>query len=523
MITRRGLAALSTAALALKAIPANAAEDVFVSAWGLPSNVDPHQVFDVPMQTVMFNVYDNLYRYENDPPQIVPWLAKGHTVSEDGMTWDFELRPGIKFHDGSDMTADDVVYSFHRLLALKLAPSGAFLPILRPENVTATGPLTVRFVLSKPYAPFFAAIPIVSIVNPRAIKPHEKDNDWGKAWLASNDAGSGAYKVNPDTYRPLEVLDMEIFLNHFMGWDDNKSPVRKLAVRPTAETSTRILALLNGSIDWTDTQLPADQVDQINTSKVAHVEKNNVMRTFIIRMHNQREPFNNINARLAFAHAFNYMGFINDILGGYATRDGLPMPDTLWGSPKDVTPYDYDLAKAKDYVAKAKSQGVSFARPVELHVQSENEQSVQAAQMYQSDLAEIGINLKIVPDTWANMTSNMTKPENTPDMWVHWVSTYFVDPENWVGQMYDSQFHGTWKASSWYKNEKVDEFLRKARATTAQADRAPLYEEAIRQIVADCPDIFVYNSMQLQGINNRVKGRRFCTVGQGCEMRWISI
>ena len=66
-------------------------------------------------------------------------------------------------------------------------------------------------------------------------------------------------------------------------------------------------------------------------------------------------------------------------------------------------------------------------------------------------------------------------------MWVHWVSTYFVDPENWVGQMYDSQFHGTWKASCWYKNAKVDALLRKARSTIGQEDRAPLYEEATRR------------------------------------------
>jgi peptide/nickel transport system substrate-binding protein len=523
-ITRRGLAALSAGALALRALPASAAGDTFVSGWGLPANLDPHQVFDVPMQTVMFNVYDNLYRYENDPPEIVPWLATSHTVSADGLTWDFVLRPGVKFHDGSDLTADDVVYSFHRVLGLKLAPAGAFLPILKPENVTATGPLSVRFVLSKPYAPFFAAIPIISIVNQRAIRPHEKDGDWGKSWLASNGAGSGAYTVVPATYRPLEALDLEINNNHFMGWEDNKSPVRKLALRPTAETSTRILALLNGSMDWTDTNLPSDQVDKINASKVAHVEKNTVMRIFVVRMHNQRAPFDNINVRKAFAHAFNYMGFINDILGGYATRDPLPMPDNLWGAPKDVKGYDYDLKKAKEYIAKAQAEGAQgLKRPIELHVQSENDQSVQAAQMFQSDLQEIGINLKVVPDTWANMTSSMSKPENTPDMWVHWVSTYFVDPENWVGQMYDSQFHGTWKASSYYKNPVVDDLLRKARSISAQAERAPLYEQAVRLIVADCPDIFVYNSMQLQGINNRVKGRRFCTVGQGCEMRWISI
>ncbi len=523
MITRRTLGQLAAAAVAFRGLQAQAAEGVFVSGWGLPSNLDPHQIFDVPMQTVMFNAYDGLYRYQNDPPQIVPWLAQGHTVSDDGLTWVFKLRPGVKFHDGSALTAADVVYSFQRVLALHLAPAGAFLPILKPENVTAPDTLTVRFVLSAPYAPFFAAIPIVSIVNPRVIQLHEKDGDWGRSWLASNDAGSGAYKIIPDGYRPLEQLDLEIFDGHFMGWEDNKNPVRRIAMRPTAETSTRILALLNGTMDWTDTNFPADQVDRVNASKIAHVEKNTVMRTFIIRMHNMRPPFDNLNARKAFAHAFNYMGFITDILGGYATRDGMPMPETLWGCPKDAKVYDYDLKLAKDYAARALAEGAPMKRAVELHIQSENDLAVQAAQMFQSDLAEIGINLKVVPDTWANLITNVVTPQGCPDMWVHWISTYFVDPENWVGQMYDSQFHGTWKASSYYKNPQVDSLLRQARGTLPQQDRAPLYEKAITQIMADCPDIWIYNSMQLQGVNNRVKGRRFCTVGQGCEMRWISI
>ena len=239
------------------------------------------------------------------------------------------------------------------------------------------------------------------------------------------------------------------------------------------------------------------------------------MRTFLIRMNNTKPPFDNVNARKAFAHAFNYMGFINDILGGYATRDPYPQPETLWGIPKDAKGYDYDLKKAKEYAAKAAAEGAPMRRAFEIHVQSENEQSVQGAQLFQSDLAQIGINLKVVGNIWSNLTTAATKPETTPDMWVHWVSTYFVDPENWVGQMYDSQFHGTWKASAYYKNAEVDALLRKARATVKQEERAPLYEAATRQIMADFPDIWIYNSMQLQGINKRVKGRRFCTVGQG--------
>ena len=93
MITRRALGGLAAASMVF---PAGAAENgTFVSGWGLPTNLDPHQIFDVPMQTVMLNAYDGLYRYQNDPPELVPWLASSHTVSDDGLTWDFKLRPGI--------------------------------------------------------------------------------------------------------------------------------------------------------------------------------------------------------------------------------------------------------------------------------------------------------------------------------------------------------------------------------------------------------------------------------------------
>ncbi|HEX3991200.1 MAG TPA: ABC transporter substrate-binding protein [Acetobacteraceae bacterium] len=520
---RRALGAMMVAALAAPHLVHAAETSTFVSAFGLPANLDPHQVFDVPMQAVILNAYDGLYRYQNDPPELVPWLAESHTVSEDGLVWEFTLRSGVKFHDGSDLTAEDVVYSFQRVLGLKLAPAGAFLPILSPDRITAPSPLVVRFELKTPYAPFFAAIPIVAIVNPRLVRAHETNGDWAKSWLAQNGAGSGAYKIIAESYRPLEQLDMDINENHFLGWAHNPNPVQRIASRPVRETSTRVLALLNGTIDCTDTNLPADQVDRINASKVAYVQKDTVMRIFIIRMNNTRPPFNNLNARLAFAHAFDYDGFIKDILGGYATRDPYPMPDTLWGIPKDVKGYDYDVAKAKEYVTKALAEGAPMHRPVEIHVQSENEQSVQAAQLFQAGLGEAGINAKVVGDTWENLTANAKSAETTPDMWIHWISTYFVDPENWVGQMYDSQFHGTWKASCWYKNPDVDTLLRKARMTLKQEDRATLYQQAIRQIVADSPDVWVYNSMQLQGLNKRVKGRRFCTVGQGSEMRTVSL
>ena len=493
--------------------------------WGdtLPATLDPHAIFDVPSQFVLLNAYDGLYRYQGNPPRLVPWLAESHTTSADGLTWDFTLRAGIKFQDGSDMTAEDVAYSFRRLLGMNRAPAAAFSPVLKPENVTATGPRTIRFVLSRPYAPFLAAIPLVAIVNPRVIAPNVVNNDWGAAWLAANTAGSGAYRIDPATYQTRVSMDLARFPGHFMGWSHLERPIDTVRARPVLETSTRVLALLRGEIDATDSYLPTDQVERVERNARTRVARDESMRVFILRMNNMKAPFDNRDARLCFAHAFNYQGFNDVILKGLVVRNGGPNPNNLWGNPPDLQGYSFNLDQAKQHCDRARAAGAPIGREIEIHVQSELEQTVQAAQMFQADLRKIGINLRIVTNTWAGITAATTQAQTTPDMWVHWVSTYFVDPENWIGQMYDSQFHGTWKASAWYKNDQVDDILRRARSSLDQAERERLYQQATRIVVADSPDIWVYNTLNLRGLTRRVQGYTFSPVGSGGELRLMSL
>jgi peptide/nickel transport system substrate-binding protein len=286
-------------------------------------------------------------------------------------------------------------------------------------------------------------------------------------------------------------------------------------------TSTRVLTLLNGTIDMTDSFLPVDQVEHIEKSANAHVAKNVTMRVLVIRMNNTKPPFDNIN-RKCFAHSFNYTGFIDEIVKGNAQRNPAPLPSNIWGCPKDVKGYEFDLGKAKEYFDKAVAEGAPMRRPIEMHVQQPLEQTTQAGQLFQSDLATIGINLKLVNDTFANLTSASAKAETAPQMWIHWISTYYVDPDNWIGQMYDSRFHGTWKASCWYSNPQVDDLLRNARFTTEQEDRAPLYEQAARLVVADSPDNWIYNMIEVCDIANRVQGFHHCPVGGG-EVRWMRL
>ena len=141
-------------------------------------------------------------------------------------------------------------------------------------------------------------------------------------------------------------------------------------------------------MDWTDTNLPADQVDRINASKIAHVEKNTVMRTFIIRMNNTKPPFDNLNARKAFAHAFNYMGFITDILGGYATRDPYADAGNLVGLSEGCQ----GLRLRPEEGQGIRGQGARRGRADEAAVRDcmcsrRTSRACRRAQLFQSDLA----------------------------------------------------------------------------------------------------------------------------------------
>jgi peptide/nickel transport system substrate-binding protein len=488
---------------------------------GPPSVLDPHIVFDGPMVFYMLNTYDTLYRYSGNPPKIVPWLANEYTASPDGLSWTFKLRPGSKFQDGSEITAEDVVYSFKRLLALNRGPAAVFRPIL--ESVSASDKHTVQFKLKVPYAPFLSTVPLVAIVNPRVIAPNVKDNDWGSAWLSANSAGSGPYMVDTKTYRPLEALDFRRFEDHFAGWGHNPKPVSLIRNRYILETTTRVSALMRGDIDAIDHYLPVDQLERIGRTKGLRVTSDETMRVFVITIHNQRAPLDNVHFRRALSHAFNYKGFIDGILRKGAVRNPGPIPQNLWGSPADVKGYEYSLEMAKAELEKARAAGAPVDREIEIHTQNQQAQTTQAAQVFQADLRKIGINLKIVPNLWPPLAAAATKAETSPDMWVHWVSAYFIDPENWIGQMYDSSFHGTWKGSAWYKNDKVDQLLREARRELDQDRRRSLYEQASRIVVEDAADIWVYNTIQMRGLSQRIKGFEFSPVGGGSEFRILSL
>lgn len=479
---------------------------------GMPipyDNLDPQSDYNNWLLVASVNLYDNLYRYEGNPPQVVPWLAERHEVSSDGLRWTFYLRRNAKFHDGSEVTAEAVRYSVERLMAMgKGAAASAFKPVMDKNSARVVDKHTVEIKLSQPSGAFLAMMPLLFIVNPALVKANEAGDEYGAKWLASNVAGSGPFRLA--AHSPATGFTLERFKDHWRKPVDRAVDV--VEVRTIREPASRVLSLQRGDTLIGDSYLPPEQIERLAQSSNLRIIREESLRVFLITMNNKKGPLADANVRRAISSAFNYDGFIKDMSKGTYIRAVGPMSSKMWGFPKDVQGYSYDLNKAREYLSKA---SVKITRPLEIHVQAGSDVGTTVATLLQSDLAKIGIELKVIQSPWPTLAGSFKSPETAPEMWVHWVAAHYVDPDNWVGQMYDSSLWGTFKSSAFYQNTEVDKLLREARQLVDQSRRAKLYEDAVRRIVADAPAIYIGNDVEMIPVSRRVKGFAFTPTASG--------
>jgi len=504
--------ALGVAALAMSAVTAEAKSKFVFANSSAYDNLDPHVVFDVGRVASRINLYDGLLRWEDNPPKLENWLAESYKISDDGKTYTFVLRKGAKFHDGSEIEASDVVYSMERIIALKKGASALFAGTIEPGTTKAVDKHTVEFHLSKPSAIFLATVPEIIVVNADLVKKHVKDGDWGTAWLSKNDAGSGSYKLN--RYDPAIGFTASRFPGHFMPW--GKKYFDEVEFRTVVEINSRVLGLMKGDFQGSDGYMPQDQIIRLKKSGKVDVYEEESMRIFYAAVHNGRAPMTDINFRKALSYAFDYDGFIKNILSGSVARDPVPLPNNIWGAPKGVKGYTYDLEKAKEYLSKSKEP----PRELTIGVLAGYNQSEQAAALLQNGLSKIGIKSKLLIEPWPVVSNKMRDEKQMYDLVFLWKSTYYADPNNWVGEMYNSAKIGS-RNNSWYKNPEVDKLLDEALVSTDMKVRAANYEKASTMVMDDAGGIFVYNTKWFGPLSKKVKGLRFCPIGNGQEARWL--
>ena len=516
--TRRGFLTMLGAASLLPLLPGGASAQTaskFVFATNSAyDSLDPHTVFDASRAGLRFNLYDGLYRYVDNPPKLIPWLAESHVVSEDRKSYTFKLRRDAVFHDGAPVTADDVVYSIERILTLNKGPASLYQNNIAPGSTKALDQETVVFNLTSPSAIFLATVPDISVVNSALMRQHEVNGDWSEAWLAHNQAGSGSYEL--ERFDPAFGWSAKRFRKHFAGFGDR--PIEQLEFRNVLETNTRVLGLMRGDFHGTDGFMPYDQIQRLRQSKNVQIIEQESMRVFLFALNNASPPFDDVHFRRALAYSFDYDGYIKNIMHGSVSRNPGPIPITMWGAPPDMKGYSFDLKKAAEELKLVKSP----LRPIKINALAGHNESEQAAVLLQDSLRQLGIEVSVEISPWPVVANRLSKLETRPDIIPFWKSTFYLDPNNWVGEGFGTRYQGQ-RSLSYYSNPKFDERLERALVSDSQSERQALYEEMSRMVVDDAAGMFVYNTRWYGPYSTRVSGVRFSPVNQGQDFRWASM
>ena len=262
-----------------------------------------------------------------------------------------------------------------------------FSGLVAPGSTKASDDYTVEFNLIKPSAIFLSVVPEVHVVNSALVKKNEVNNDWGNAWLAKNEAGSGSYKLK--RYDPAIGFSAERFKDHWnTKW--GAKPIDEIEFRTVLEINSRILGLIKGDFHATDGYLGQDQLKRLREAGTINILEAESMRIFYAIIHNGREPLNDINLRKALSHAFDYDGFNKNILSDSVVRNPVPLPNNIWGAPKGVKGYTFDLDKAKEHLAKMKEP----PRELTIAALAGFPQTEQAAALFQGALNKLGFKTK---------------------------------------------------------------------------------------------------------------------------------
>ncbi|MEP3330070.1 ABC transporter substrate-binding protein [Sedimentitalea sp.] len=502
--TRRGLGAVAGAALALGsfALPTFAQTPpgvLIVGQIAEPKSLDPAAVTAVNDFRILVNLYEGLTRYKSGTLEVEPALAESWTISDDGTEYTFTLKPGVKFHDGTEFNAHAVKFNFDRMLdeSHPFHNTGPFPLSFFFGSVASTevvDDLTVKFTLNAPYAPFLSnlAYPTGLIVSPAAVEKH--DVDFGR-----NPSGTGPFTFAE--WRSNEAVVLERNADY---WGD-PAGTDVVVFRPITDANTRVAEMLAGGIDMM-VEVPPTSLSQFEGDAFTVAQQAGPHVWFLI-LNAKEGPFADVRVRQAANYAINKEAIVNDVLEGTAEVAAGPTPPAFaWAYNADLEPYPYDPDKARELLAEAGAEGAELTFYV-TEGGSGMLDPIAMGTAIQADLAAVGLNVSIETYEWNTFLGEVNPGlEGKADMAeMAWMTN---DPDTLP---YLALRTGAWPDqggfnSGYYSNPKVDELLEAARTATDQAERARLYQEMQTIVQQDAPWVFVANWKQNAVTSDRVEG-----------------
>ncbi len=335
---------LAAAALLLVPLSARAqtpAAQITISQPAEATTLDPGRSTQVLTVNYFYNLYDTLTRWDTSL-KLVPALAVSWRNVND-TTWEFALRPGVKFHDGAPLTAEDVKATIERnLIPGRTVVQPGFATI---DSVQVVNPGTVRVVTKKPDP----LVPVRMAQMGAQILPARFTTEAGAKDLAKKPIGSGAYRFVE--WVKDERLIMEANRD-WWGWDGKPPAIERVVWKPIPEDFPRIVALDKGEVDVI-TNVPPDQIKAIEAGRLTRVVTVPATRISILAINSTQPPASDKRVRQALHYALDVNAVIKNLYAGQGRPISGALADTDFGFNPALKPYPYDPAKAKQLLAEA--------------------------------------------------------------------------------------------------------------------------------------------------------------------------
>lgn len=454
--------------------------------------IDPGVGSDEAGSAALANLYDTLV-FPQDDGSVAPHLATSWKASDDGLTYTFAIKSGVRFHNGDELTAEDVVFSMQRMQTI--GEGYGYLFTSSVASAKALDKNTVQFTLKKTFGPFVPSLVRLYILNKKQVMANIQKQgsygdkgDYGKQWLLTHDAGSGPYMVKE--MKQGEYLLAQKFPDYWAGFDKNNPDSFKI-IGLTEPVTVRTM-LSRKELEITDQYQPMENYqafEKMSGVEVATLFTGNIMS---LTLHNRKPPTDDIHFRKALAYAVDYDTIINKIFPGSRQSIG-PVPFVLPGHNKNLFKFTHDLTKAQEELKQSKYYGQLDKYPVELDWIAETPDREKIALLIQAEAAKIGIKVNVVKVPWLSLVENVGKPESTPHAATIAVAPHYAE----AGSVLESRFHsksvGTWEQTEWLKNPEIDAMIDDAISTVNRDERLKKYEKVQEKIVELAPSIPLFD------------------------------
>lgn len=455
-----------------------------------PVGLDPHLTTATATRNMMENVYDTLVMVSAEG-RYIPALAESWETSADGLTWTFQIRRGVKFHNGRTMTAEDVAYSINRIRdpSTKSPRAGDFAEL---ESIAASGPNTAVIKLKRPFSPLLAKLSFsTNVIVPREVI--QRDGD-----MNTNPTGTGPFRFVG--YTPQQRLTLVRSGDY---WERDASGRRlpyldRIEFVFLPDAVARATALRAGSVEWIE-YVPSSEVKALRADPNIEVVGGLSANFRSLYMNNTVAPFNNVKVRQAIAYAIDKKEIVDTALFGVggivATGTAIP-PGNFFAYTR--SPYNkVDVDRAKRLLAEA---GHAQGFEADLYVTSTYDFLRTPAEIIQAQLAKIGIRLRINAADWSVYLPTMFQKRYALTILG---TSGQSDPDDFLYGNFHSK--GGLNLVN-YNDAQFDRLLEQGRATSNEAARKRLYEQAQTRLVETVPMVFIYHSTQYEAVRRTVRG-----------------